>query len=118
MPGEQCTPEAGPVPEGQYKVFISDHGIAEDDGRGICALKPSWGIQVIPRGSAAGGCEPYWANWGKTEQGWNLQMMRQKHPVRPTRGAGSICMILPRDTVTVVLKLKQKYLITFVNTIQ
>lgn len=65
MPGEQCTPDAGPVPEGIYKVFISDHGIAKDDGRGICALNPSWGIQEIPRGAKAGACEPYWANWGK-----------------------------------------------------
>ena len=62
MPGEQCIPDAGPVPEGEYKVFISDHGNAKDDGRGICALKPSWGIQTIPRGHIAGICEPYWAN--------------------------------------------------------
>ncbi|WP_019606041.1 tlde1 domain-containing protein [Teredinibacter turnerae] len=65
MPGEQCIPDAGPVPEGEYKVFISDHGVAKDDGRGICAIKPSWGIQVIPRGRDAGVCEPYWANWGR-----------------------------------------------------
>lgn len=65
MPGEQCAPDAGPVPEGLYKVFIADHGVAKDDGRGICALNPSWGIQEIPRGVKAGACEPYWANWGK-----------------------------------------------------
>ncbi|WP_226662379.1 DUF2778 domain-containing protein [Microbulbifer aggregans] len=65
IPGEQCLPDAGPVPEGVYKVFIANHGLAEDDGRGICALKPSWGIQEIPRGSKAGHCEPYWANWGR-----------------------------------------------------
>src|SRR5690606_6772717 len=64
MPGEQCTPDAGPVPEGEYKVYISDHGVAKDDGRGICALKPDWGTQEIPRGAKAGACEPYWANWG------------------------------------------------------
>ena len=65
VPGEQCIPDAGPVPEGEYKVFIADHGIAKDDGRGICALKPSWGIQEIPRGAKAGSCDRYWANWGK-----------------------------------------------------
>lgn len=65
IPGEQCIPDAGPVPEGLYKVYISDHGLAKDDGRGICALKPSWGIQEIPRGTKAGACERYWANWGK-----------------------------------------------------
>lgn len=65
MPGEQCVPDAGPVPEGEYKIYISDHGMAKDDGRGICALKPSWGIKEIPRGAKAGMCEPYWANWGK-----------------------------------------------------
>ena len=65
MPGEQCVRDAGPVPEGVYKVYISDHGIAKDDGRGICALKPSWGIQEIPRGAKAGICEPFWANWGR-----------------------------------------------------
>ena len=41
MPGEQCIPDAGPVPEGVYKIYISDHGIAKDDGRGVCALRPS-----------------------------------------------------------------------------
>ena len=65
IPGEQCVPDAGPVPEGTYKVYITDHGMAKDDGRGICALKPSWGIQGIPKGPKAGVCEPYWANWGK-----------------------------------------------------
>jgi len=65
IPGEQCTPDAGPVPEGIYKVYIADHGLAKDDGRGICALKPSWGVQEIPRGAKAGHCESYWANWGK-----------------------------------------------------
>lgn len=64
MPGEQCTVDSGPIPEGTYKVFIANQGIAEDDGRGICAIKPSWGIQEIPRGSKAGACEPYWVNWG------------------------------------------------------
>jgi hypothetical protein len=65
MPEKQCMPDAGPVPEGLYKVYIVDHGLAKDDGRGACALKPSWGIQEIPRGAKAGACEPYWANWGK-----------------------------------------------------
>lgn len=32
MPGEQCSPDAGTVPEGLYKVFIVDHGVAKDDG--------------------------------------------------------------------------------------
>jgi len=58
MPDEQCTPDAGPVPEGLYKVFITDQGVAKDDGRGICAISPSWGIQEIPRGVKAGVCEP------------------------------------------------------------
>lgn len=65
LPEKQCIPDAGPVPEGLYKVYIVDHGLAKDDGRGACALKPSWGIQEIPRGAKAGACEPYWANWGK-----------------------------------------------------
>lgn len=65
VPIEQCVPDAGPVPEGFYKVYIVDQGMAADDGRGICALKPSWGLQEIPRGPKAGRCERYWANWGK-----------------------------------------------------
>ena len=56
MPGEQCIPDSGPVPEGYYKVYITDHGLAKDDGRGACILKPSWGIQEIPRGHKAGAC--------------------------------------------------------------
>ena len=64
IPGEQCTPDAGPLPEGLYKVYLADHGMAKDNGKGICALAPSWGIQEIPRGITAGLCEKYWANWG------------------------------------------------------
>ena len=64
-PASACVPDGGPVPEGLYKVFLSDQGTAADDGSGTCALKPAWGIQTIPRGVAAAGCEPYWANWGK-----------------------------------------------------
>ena len=70
MPGFQnsrnsCLPDKGPIPKGFYKVFIVDHGTAEDDGSGRCTLKPSWGIQKIPRGSVVGNCEPYLANWGR-----------------------------------------------------
>jgi hypothetical protein len=60
----QCLKDKGPVPEGLYKVFINDMGEAEDNGANACTLKPAWGIQSIPRGVAAGKCEPYWANWG------------------------------------------------------
>lgn len=66
LPKKSCVPNSGPVPERFYKVFISDHGIAQDDGKGYCSLKPSWGIQKIPRGIAAGSCDPYWENWGRS----------------------------------------------------
>jgi hypothetical protein len=65
LPKNSCVPDSGPIPEGVYKVFISNQGTAQDDGTGYCALRPSWGIQEIPRGAAAGSCEPYWANWGR-----------------------------------------------------
>lgn len=65
QPDKQCIPDSGPIPEGFYKIFIGNHGLAEDDGRGLCALKPSWGIQSISSGEMAGECAPYWANWGK-----------------------------------------------------
>lgn len=69
MPGvqsiaEQCNQrDAGPIPSGYYRVFLTDHGQAKAD-MSVCALKPAWGIQTIPRGTEAGDCEPYWANWG------------------------------------------------------
>jgi hypothetical protein len=65
IPKNSCIPDSGPVPEGFYKIFVSDHGTAADDSSGHCVLAPSWGIQKIPRGRAAGSCEPYWANWGR-----------------------------------------------------
>ena len=64
VPTDQCLPDRGPVPEGLYKLFIQDLGTAVDKGKNQCALKPAWGIQKIPRGAAAGACDPYWANWG------------------------------------------------------
>ena len=63
-PSSQCITDSGPVPEGFYKIFLSNQGIAQDDGTGHCVLKPAWGIQQIRRGKDAGTCEPYWANWG------------------------------------------------------
>ncbi|WP_299436010.1 hypothetical protein [uncultured Rhodospira sp.] len=70
MPGAQnkrhtCAPDKGPVPEGLYvmRTWIDDKP-AQADGSGTCTLKPSWRIQTIPRGAAAGACERYWANWG------------------------------------------------------
>ena len=64
IPGEQCVPDSGPIPEGLYKVYIADQGLAKDDSRGICALSPSWSVQEIPRGTKAGACERYWASRG------------------------------------------------------
>ncbi|MEJ2590099.1 MAG: DUF2778 domain-containing protein [Candidatus Thiodiazotropha sp.] len=69
LPGHQtaadaCVPNSGPIPEGLYYLYLQDKGDARDDNTGQCALKPAWGIQTIPRGTRAGACEPYWANWG------------------------------------------------------
>jgi len=64
IPKKQCVVEKGPVPEGTYYIPLIEGSLAEDDGTGICQLKPSWQLQEIPRGAAAGKCEPYWANWG------------------------------------------------------
>lgn len=93
MPGSQlpknsCTPDYGPIPEGVYKVFISDHGMARDDGTGNCALKPSWGIQEIPRGNVAGICEPYWANWGSTRARMEPANVATKKRCSPIMRAG------------------------------
>ena len=63
-PSDQCKPDEGPLPEGLYTLYLADRGMAVDDGTGICQLRPSVGIQTIPRGAKAGDCEPYWAQWG------------------------------------------------------
>lgn len=65
MPENQCIKDSGPIPEGMYKVLVTDRGAAKDDGAGRCNLSPGWGVQTIPRGAAAGSCEAYWANWGQ-----------------------------------------------------
>jgi hypothetical protein len=66
IPDKQCVPDSGPIPEGFYKIYLTNHGTAKDDGTGRCQLKASWGIQKIPRGKTdAGECEPYWAQWGQ-----------------------------------------------------
>ncbi|WP_459615758.1 DUF2778 domain-containing protein [Bordetella sp. 2513F-2] len=63
-PEHFCVRDFGPIPEGLYRVLLTDRGTAQDDGRGVCNLSAAWGMQTIPRGAAAGDCEPYWANWG------------------------------------------------------
>lgn len=69
LPGYQepdyyCVPESGPIPEGFYKIYLENKGVAKDDGTGSCTLSPAWGIQQIPRGVEAGDCEQFWINWG------------------------------------------------------
>ena len=88
MPINQCKPDDGPIPEGIYKVFIGDYDTAKDDGRGICALKPAWGIQKIPRGNAAGNCDPYWANWGENRARMEPADQITKNKCKPVMRAG------------------------------
>ena len=33
-PTQQCTPDAGPIPEGFYKLQLTNEGVARDDGTG------------------------------------------------------------------------------------
>lgn len=63
-PSEQCTSDAGPVPEGKYQLYLSVGADAKDNGTNSCNLAPSWQVQTIPRGPQAGDCEPFWRNWG------------------------------------------------------
>ena len=61
---ETCNADAGPIPEGTYKIFIADKGVAVEDGIGLCTLKPAWGIQKMPQGTDAGSCAVDFAAWG------------------------------------------------------
>lgn len=63
---ETCQSDNSPIPEDFYKVFIGNQGLAQDDGRGFCPIKPAWGIQNIPRRRGVGSCENYWANCGNS----------------------------------------------------
>lgn len=82
----QCLKNKGPVPEGLYKVYINDLGIAEDNGNGTCSLKPAWGIQSIPRGEDAGSCESFWANWGYNRARLEPANSDTKSKCNPIRG--------------------------------
>lgn len=85
-PTHQCVKDKGPVPEGLYKVFIADRGIAKDDGTGFCNLAPAWGVQTIPRGRDAGACDPYWANWGNQRVRIEPADAITQKACRPARG--------------------------------
>ena len=85
IPKNQCIPERGPVPEGNYYIPLIMGTFAEDDGSGICQLKPSWQIQEIPRGTAAGMCEPYWANWGHNRVRFEPSDKATKNKCSPSR---------------------------------
>jgi hypothetical protein len=85
-PSQQCKKDAGPVPEGLYTVLLRDKGTAKDDGSGQCRLEPAWGLQTIPRGSQAGDCEPYWANWGQNRVRFEPADIRTRHACTPLRG--------------------------------
>jgi hypothetical protein len=64
-PSLQCYRDHGPIPEGLYSVTLEeDTRPARDDGTDTCTLAWALRVQTIPRGAAAGQCEPFWANWG------------------------------------------------------
>ena len=86
LPSEQCKGDMGPIPEGVYKVFLGDKGAAADDGTNSCTLIPAKGIQTIPRGAAAGMCEPLWANWGDNRARLEPADVATRAKCRPRRG--------------------------------
>jgi hypothetical protein len=84
----QCLPDRGPVPEGNYYIPLIEGGAATDDGTGRCNLSPSWQIQTIPRGAAAGACEPFWANWGHNRVRFEPADTATKIVCRPIKRGG------------------------------
>ncbi|MHB8137726.1 MAG: tlde1 domain-containing protein [Smithellaceae bacterium] len=88
-PSYQCTPEKGPVPEGNYYIPVIEGKYAKDDGKGICRLNPSWHIEKIPRGEMAGPmCEPAWANWGFNRVRFVAADQATKNVCQPTMRDG------------------------------
>jgi len=85
-PGESCRADSGPVPPGFYKLYLTDQGVAQDDGRDACNLKPAWGIQSIPRGAAAGDCEEFWVNWGSNRARLEPADAATRNRCAPARG--------------------------------
>ena len=85
-PQYQCRPDEGPIPAGNYYIPLILGDLAEDDGTGRCNLKPSWQLQEIPRGEAAGDCEPYWANWGYNRVRFEAANQVTKTKCNPGRG--------------------------------
>ena len=62
-----CVKDHGPIPEGNYSLStVVDPDVFADVNKdpASCRVFPGSQIQQIPRGPAAGACEPYWANWG------------------------------------------------------
>ncbi|WP_227814809.1 hypothetical protein [Nitrogeniibacter aestuarii] len=86
MPNHQCVPEFGPIPQGVYKVYVADRGIAQSDKDGRCSLSPAWGIQSIPRGEAAGNCEQFWMNWGHNRARLEPADGETRNACSPVRG--------------------------------
>jgi hypothetical protein len=85
LPDNSCLKDKGPTPEGIYKVLVANGGKATDDGTGQCSLLPGWGLQAIPRGAAAGPCEPFWANWGNNRARLEPADARTRHGCLPER---------------------------------
>ncbi len=89
MPENQCKPNEGPVPNGAYKILLVDSkSNAVDDGTGNCKLSPSWQLQTIPRGSDAGDCEPFWANWGSNRIRFEPADTTTKQTCAPIKRSG------------------------------
>ncbi len=86
LPSNQCIPERGPVPEGNYYIPLIMGDKAEDDGTGKCQLKPSWRVEKIPRGMDAGNCDRFWANWGENRVRFEPNDQTTKQKCNPGRG--------------------------------
>jgi hypothetical protein len=83
-PDEECTPEAGPTPQGLYVVPLTAGWAraAKIDPSVACRILPGRGWERIPRGTR---CEPYFANWGYNRVRFYAADVLTQHRCTPTR---------------------------------
>ena len=86
FPNHQCVKENDPIPEGYYKVYLANRGTAKQDTSEDCKLAPAWGVEKIPRGTEAGTCEEFWANWGNHRVRLEPADVQTQRVCSPTRG--------------------------------
>ena len=110
VPENQCLKDKGPIPEGLYKVLVSDRGAAKMMVPDAAICLEDGGSKPFRKEQAPALANPTGQIGGVTGQPWNRQMSKREMPAHRT-AAASICTVRPKALAMDASKLNHGYLL-------